>query len=868
MKFHTSSQIRRMFLNYFKEKGHMIEPGASLVPISDPSLLWINSGVSALKKYFDGSTTLENPRIANSQRSIRTNDIENVGLTARHHTMFEMLGNFSIGDYFKKEAIEYGWEFLTSPDWIGMDKDKLYVTIYTEDNEAYDIWHNHIGLDDSRIFRLEGNFWEIGAGPCGPNSEIFYDRGLAYDPDNIGIDLLAKDIDNDRYIEIWNIVFSQYNAQDGIERHDYKLLPQKNIDTGMGLERLVSIVQGAPTNFETDLFMPIIIEIQSMAKYKYEKEHERAYKVIADHIRAITFALADGAMFSNEGRGYVLKRLLRRASRFGLELGIDKPFLYKLVYTVTDIMNDYYPFLNDKADLVSKIVKSDEERFHKTLASGLKMFEDVKNTSVDKIINGEQAFRLYDTYGFPIEIVLELSEEAGYVVDMDGFNKLMINQKEMARASFKDGSNMKSQSADLLAFKTKSNFVGYNLSEVETKVIGLFKNGVKVEELEGEGEIIFEDTVFYAESGGQISDKGTIMIDGITMDVLGVRKAPNNQHLHLVDTLPITLSKRAYLEIDESNRKLVSRNHTATHLLHQALKDVLGNHVEQAGSFVNDEHLRFDFNHYEKVSDDDLEQIEVIVNEIIFEGIDLVKSYMDIDDAKELGAQALFNDKYDDVVRVVQVPSFSIELCGGTHVERTDELGLFRIEKEESVGSGIRRILASTSKQAYKILSYEEAKLKEISNTLGVSDTNMAMKRLENLIEELNKTKANFNTMKERVVGATAAVLEDDYIEISGNKVYIICLPNDDINDMKSFVDKIKNEKDNAIAIVYSNINKKPYVIGISSDVIEKGIIAKDIAQLINTEFSGKGGGKLDMAQGATTEEINETKLCNILEQM
>ncbi|MEG0365073.1 MAG: alanine--tRNA ligase, partial [Erysipelotrichales bacterium] len=663
MRLLTSSQIRRMFLNYFKEQNHMVEPGASLVPINDPSLLWINSGVSALKKYFDGSTTLENPRIVNSQRSLRTNDIENVGMTARHHTMFEMLGNFSIGDYFKEDAIKFAWEFLTSEDWIGMDIDRLYVTIYTDDDEAYNIWHNIIGLDDDRIFRLEGNYWEIGEGPCGPNSEIFYDRGLAYDLDNIGIDLLAKDIDNDRYIEIWNIVFSQFNAQDGVERKDYKPLPQKNIDTGMGLERLTSIIQEAPTNFETDLFTPIILEISNYAKYEYEGEHKKAYRVIADHIRAITFALADGAMFSNEGRGYVLKRLLRRASRYGLELGIEEPFLYHLVDSVVDVMNDYYPYLNEKADLIAKIIKSDEERFHKTLASGLKMFEDVRIASTDKVIYGEQAFRLYDTYGFPIEIIQELSDEAGYSVDMDGFNKLMEHQKEMARASFKDGSNMKAQAKDLLDFKSESTFVGYSETKIDAKIIGLFKDGEKVEVLEGQGEIAFDNTVFYAQSGGQIADRGHITINGIEIEVIDVRKAPNGQHLHLVDTMPIRIGDKANLEIDVFLRKLTARNHSATHLLHQALKDCLGNHVNQAGSYVTDEYLRFDFSHFEKVSFEDLELIETKINDLIFSGLDVKTDFMDIDSAKEQGAQALFGDKYDDIVRVVSMGDFSIELC-------------------------------------------------------------------------------------------------------------------------------------------------------------------------------------------------------------
>lgn len=868
MKFRSSSQLRRLFLNYFKERGHMVESGVPLVPVNDPSLLWINSGVSALKKYFDGSIALENPRIVNSQRCIRTNDIENVGLTARHHTMFEMMGNFSIGDYFKKEAIEFAWDFLTNEEYVGMDIDRLYVTIYTDDDEAYNIWHDVIGLDDSRIFRLEGNYWEIGDGPCGPNSEIFYDRGMAYDPDNIGIDLLAKDMDNDRYIEVWNVVFSQFNALEGVERKDYKPLPQKNIDTGLGLERLASLVQGVETNFDTDLFMPIIREVEVLSKYRYEGEYKRAYKVIADHIRAITFALADGAMFSNEGRGYVLKRLLRRASRFGMDIGIDEPFLYKLVDVVVDIMNDYYPFLNEKTELVAKIIKSDEKRFHKTLASGLKMFEDVKETAKDKTITGEQGFRLYDTYGFPIEIVQELSEEAGYIVDMEGFRKLMKHQQDMARASFKDTSNMKSQSADLLSFKTESNFIGYNLSEIETKVIGLFQDGVKVTVLEGEGEVVFEDTVFYAESGGQVSDRGTVTINGIEMEVLEVRKAPNGQHLHRVITLPLEVGAKANLKVDTIFRKLVGRNHSATHLLHQALKDVLGNHVNQAGSYVTDEYLRFDFNHFEKVSEQQIEKIEKIVNEIIFEGIKLEVSYMSLDKAKALGAQALFDDKYDDEVRVVSVPGFSIELCGGTHVESTDELGLFKIEKEESVGSGIRRIIAKTSKYAYHTLADEETLLKDLCLKLGATDTNRVLKRVDNIFEDYNKLKEEYSKLKENLVKGVSIIMDDEFTEINNMKVYFLNMPTDEISDMKAFVDRIKNEKDNSIAIVYTFEGKKTYVVGVSQDVINKGIIAKDIAKEINNTFTGKGGGKLDIAQGATGDNVNEEKLCKILEQM
>lgn len=867
MKYHTSAQLRRMFLDYFKQHGHMVEPGAPLVPINDPSLLWINSGVAALKKYFDGSVTLEVPRITNSQRSIRTNDIENVGLTARHHTMFEMLGNFSIGDYFKEEAVAFAWEFLTSEEWVGFDKDKLYVTIYPDDTEAYKIWHEQIGLSDDRIFKLEGNFWEIGEGPSGPNTEIFYDRGEEYDPENIGIRLLAEDMDNDRYIEVWNVVFSQYNAEEGVDRKDYKPLPQQNIDTGMGLERLTSIVQGAETNFETDLFMPIIKETEALSNVKYEGANKRAFKVIADHIRALTFALADGAMFSNEGRGYILKRLLRRASRFGLEIGIDRPFLYELVDVVADVMADYYPYLEEKKVIVKKLIKIDEERFHKTLNSGLKLYEDVKAKYSDtKVIPGEDAFKLYDTYGFPIELVQELSEEAEYTVDMEGFDKHMAKQKEMARASFKDTSNMGKQSADLLNYKEKSDFVGYAIDEVEATIIAMFKDGKQVETLEGEGQIVFDKTVFYAESGGQISDTGTITIDNIPLEVKSVVKAPNGQHLHQLDTMHVEVGQKAYLKIDNDHRKLIERNHTATHLLHQALKEVVGSHVNQAGSYVTNEYLRFDFNHFEKVTNDQLAEIEKRVNTAIFNGYNLIVEHMNIEDAKAKGAMALFGDKYDDEVRVVSVPDVSIELCGGTHVHSTSEIGLFKIEKEESVGSGIRRIVARTSKYAFEMLSLQEARLNNVAKTVGINDNAKVEKRVSNLLEELKEQKIEIANLKEQLINGSASSNNLEEKEINGVNYILANLPTEDVKDLKAYVDKLKNEKDNMICVVYSTQGKKPYVVGVSKDLVAKGKMAKDIAALINNAFNGKGGGKPDMAQGGTNTDINNEQLLNLFE--
>lgn len=867
MKYYSSFELRNMFLEYFRQKNHLIEEGAPLVPNNDPSLLWINSGVSALKKYFDGSITLEIPRIANSQRSIRTNDIENVGLTARHHTMFEMLGNFSIGDYFKKEAVEFAWEFLTSPDWIGFDVDKLYVTIYIDDEEAYDIWRNVIGLDDSRIFRLEGNFWEIGAGPCGPNSEIFYDRGIEYDPNNIGIDLLAKDLENDRYIEIWNIVFSQYNAEEDKPRSEYKLLPQKNIDTGMGLERLTAIVQGAETNFDTDLFMPIIEKTTTLSKFPYEGEYKKAYKVIADHIRALTFAIADGAIISSEGRGYVLKRLLRRASRFGLELGINEPFLYKLVEVVAKNMSNYYPYLLNHVDLVANIIKSDEERFLKTLDSGMKLFNVIKSESKNNIISGADAFKLYDTYGFPIEIVQELSLETDFKVDMDGFNQLMEKQKQMARESFKEGSNFESQSADLLNFKEKFEFVGYTKNEIQATITGLFKDGKKVTTLIGIGEIAFNQSVFYAESGGQISDKGTIEIDNKLIDVLNVRKAPNGQHLHLVEVDQLDSNSIAMLKIDLQLRKYVMRNHSATHLLHKSLREVLGTHVSQAGSYVSDEYLRFDFNHYQKLSKAELDEIEEIVNEQIFKGLHVDISHMDLKEAKALGAQALFSDKYEDEVRVIKMDDFSLELCGGTHVNNTIEIGLFKIEKEESVSSGIRRIIACTSKYAYQLLKNTETKLNTIQENLSLKDQNIIVDKVIQINKELNILKKENASLNEQLfLDKNDNNLKPE--KVNNINLYIIEVEIDDIKEMKTLVDKVKNENVSSLVVVYTKNNKKPYIIGVANDLVINGISAKSLAQLINLEFEGKGGGKDDMVQGASQLDLDRDKVILLVNKL
>ena len=529
MKKMTGSEIRNTWLKFFEKKGHHIEPGSSLIPKNDPTLLWINAGVAALKKYFDGSEVPPSRRITNAQKSIRTNDIENVGKTDRHHTFFEMLGNFSIGDYFRNEVIPWAYELLTSEEYFGFDVDKLYITYFPTDLDTKKAWMS-AGIKEDHLIPLEGNFWEIGEGPCGPDTEIYFDRGEKYDPKHIGIDLLKNDMENDRYIEIWNIVFSQFNAVSGKKRSEYKELPSKNIDTGSGLERLACVMQETESNFETDLFWPIIEEVEKLSSHKYN-ENKMAFRVIADHIRAVTFAISDGEVFSNEGRGYVLRRLIRRAERFGKVLGINKPFLYQLVDIVVNIMKDFYPYLLDKKEYVKKLIIAEEEKFIKTLSNGESLLHELIKDK--KELSGKDMFKLYDTYGFPKELTLEICEENGVKVDINEFNEEMKKQKERARAARGDIQSMNKQSIDLMNFKEASKF-NYEVLSLESEVIGLFKDGVKVDVLNGEGDVIVKETPFYAESGGQIADIGVIKGKDVEAKVTGVNKAPNKQHLHHV----------------------------------------------------------------------------------------------------------------------------------------------------------------------------------------------------------------------------------------------------------------------------------------------------------------------------------------------
>lgn len=651
------------------------------MPHDDPSLLWINSGVATLKKYFDGRVIPDNPRITNAQKSIRTNDIENVGKTARHHTFFEMLGNFSIGEYFKVEAIHWAWEFLTDEKWVGFDKEKLSVTIHPEDDEAFEIWSKEIGIPEERIIRLEGNFWDIGEGPSGPNTEIFYDRGPEYGNDESDPELYPGG-ENDRYLEVWNLVFSEFNHNpDGT----YTPLPKKNIDTGMGLERMASVVQNVPTNFDTDLFMPIILATENISgmQYGHSKDSDIAFKVIADHIRTVAFAIGDGALPSNEGRGYVLRRLLRRAVRYAKQININRPFMFELVPVVGEIMVDFYPEVKAKTDFIQKVIKNEEERFHETLHEGLQILATVikkEKESGSDTIQGTDVFRLYDTYGFPVELTEEYGEEEGMKVDHAGFENEMEGQRERARKARQDVDSMQVQGGELGEIKVESKFVGYDQIQTDATVLAIVQNGVKIDKA-SEGQelhLILDVTPFYAESGGQIADLGTLTSNGVKASVKDVQKAPNGQNLHrvLIESGELFVNDKVTAVVDEQNRSKIIKNHTATHLLHQALKDVLGTHVNQAGSLVEQDRLRFDFSHFGQVKPEELEEIENIVNEKIWQSLSVQTDYKAIAEAKAMGAMALFGEKYGDIVRVVTVGDYSLELCGGCHVPNTSVIGL------------------------------------------------------------------------------------------------------------------------------------------------------------------------------------------------
>lgn len=849
----TGAQIRQMYLDFFQSKGHAIEPSASLVPVEDPSLLWINSGVATLKKYFDGRVIPDNPRIVNAQKSIRTNDIENVGKTARHHTFFEMLGNFSVGDYFREDAIKWGWELLTSDDWYGLDPERLSVTIHPEDDAARQIWLE-LGVPAERIIPLEDNFWEIGEGPSGPNTEIFFDRGPAFGDDPNDSELYPGG-ENERYLEIWNIVFSQYN-HDG--HGNYTELPRKNIDTGMGLERMACVMQDVPTNFDTDLFMPIIHKTEEISGkiYRDDSKLDVAFKVIADHIRTVSFAIGDGALPSNEGRGYVLRRLLRRAVRYAKMLGIERPFMYELVDTVGNVMVDFYPQVPEKADFIKRVIKNEEERFHETLHDGLAILNTVAQTSKangEHIISGEDAFRLYDTYGFPFELTVEYAEDHQMSVDEEGFKQAMDAQRQRARAAREESGSMQQQSEVLSTLKDKSTFVGYTDLKADAKIIALLHDGERVTEVAAgeEAQVILDITPFYAESGGEVADTGTIEGKDFVLDVKDVQKAPNGQNLHtvIVRTGIATEAADVVANVEAAERKAVTKNHTATHLLHKALKDTLGTHVNQAGSLVSPERLRFDFSHFGAVTQEELTKIEQDVNQAIWASLPVDIEEMNIADAKAKGAMALFGEKYGETVRVVSAGTYSIELCGGIHVGNTAEIGLFKIVSESGIGAGTRRIEAVTGAGAYRVMNQHLETLEQAAAVLKTKTTEVPV-RIEALQQQLRETERANESLQAKLANIEAASLKDDVEEINGVRVLAKRVDVSDMDALRGMMDELKSSLGSAIIVLGSAQGEKVNLVAsVSKDLIDQGYHAGKLIKEVATRCGGGGGGRPDMAQ-------------------
>lgn len=874
MKYMTSTEIRNMWYKFFEQKGHKKMESAPLIPIDDDSLLWINAGVTPLKKYFDGSQVPESRRIVSVQKCIRTNDIENVGVTTRHQTFFEMMGNFSIGDYFKNEAIEFAFELLTSKEWFDIPKEKLYVTIYTDDDEAYNKWVS-VGMIPEHIVRLEGNFWEIGEGPCGPDSEIFFDRGEKYDPDNNALELFKKDEDQARYVEIWNNVFSQFNSKEGIDRKDYKELPSKNIDTGAGLERWACIFQEVDSNFDTDLFVPIIRSIEDLSGVLYNGD--TSFKIIADHIRAITVALSDGAIFENVGRGYVLRRLLRRSVRMGKKLGLKDPFMYKLVDTVCKIMGESYPELIENKGFVQTLVYEEEQLFHKTLASGERRLIELMENNDNKNIPASEVFKLYDTYGFPYELTLEYLEEKGFTTSKEEFDHYMEEQKALAKQNRKQEANMNSQNEELLNFKETSEFIYGSYTE-KGKVIGLFDGEKFVNSINKEGYIILDRTCFYAESGGQVSDTGMITANKFKARVLDVQKTPNGQHLHKVKVLDgtVNLNDEVKTNIDEDRRKKIEANHSSVHLLQYALRTIISDKIHQAGSYVNDASLRFDFTYTGKLLDEKIIEVENFVNEYAKQNIDSKTEIMDVNQAKETGAMALFSEKYGSNVRVVTIGD-SKELCGGTHIKNTNEIKSFAIFSVESKGSNVYRIEACTNDSIEDTLleaikPYNDEKIKLLMKARNIisqakqegiilefdcqiindepksyKDIIFEKNELEHIQNEVKNLEKKFKEEKSKTALNDLSIYENQISEKNGNKYLIIKVQNQDINVLKDIVDTLLNKMTTGFILI-ANIHGEQ-INFVSRNNLEH-LSSGDMMKFVTSKLNGNGGGSKTFAQG------------------
>lgn len=888
MRRMRSQEIRKMWVDFFVSKGHTYIESAPLVPINDDSLLWINAGVTPLKKYFDGSIIPDNKRLTNIQKCIRTNDIENVGVTKRHQTFFEMMGNFSIGDYFKEEAIEFAFELLTSDHWFAIPKEKLYVTIYTHDEEAYQKWLS-LGMPEDHLIKLDENFWEIGEGPCGPDSEIFFDRGEEYDPSQDALEKFKHDEEQERYIEIWNNVFSQFNAKENVPREKYRELPHKNIDTGAGLERWCCIFQDADSNFDTDLFTPIITRLEDMTGILYNGQ--MAFKVIADHIRALTFALSDGAIFENVGRGYVLRRLLRRSVRFGKKLGLNEPFMYKLVDAVIEVMKEAYPNLIEKKGLVQTLILEEEKLFHSTLSSGERRLYELMEESKDQTISGYDAFKLYDTYGFPFELTLEYLEEKGFTTSKQEFCRYMEEAKKLAKANRKKESAMASQQEVLLNFKKESEFV-YGAYELKSSIIGIIDGEKLGKELKQDGLVVLKKTNFYAESGGQVSDTGMLIGKNFKARVIDVFKGPNGQHFHKIKLLDgsIHLKDDCDLVLDIDRRKNIEHNHSSVHILQYALQTIVSDTIKQAGSFVNEDHLRFDFTYTGKMTEEYLLAIEKRMNEIIQSSLTTITEVMPLDKAKQLGAMALFSEKYKDNVRVVRIGD-SLELCGGTHVKNTKDIKRVAIVSCESKGSNVYRIEAVTGDKIENMLfeaikPYNDEMIKqlmkaktimsqakkegiqlnfdvEIDNSKPTSYQDIIFNRneLEYVKVEVKNLEKAYLVERQKRALQDLSIFTSEMKEINNKKTVIMKVTNYDLDILKEIADTLLNQMQEGF-VFFANVKDDHSVnfIARSNINLNAGLIVKDASIRSN----GNGGGSATFAQGGgktdqTIEEIFES---------
>ena len=854
MKKYGLNELRKMYLDFFKSKDHLVRGSYSLVPHNDNSLLLINAGMAPLKPYFTGQEIPPKRRMATCQKCIRTGDIENIGKTARHGTFFEMLGNFSFGDYFKTEAIHWSWEFLT--EVVGLEPDRLYPSVYLDDDEAFDIWNKEIGISKDRIFKFgkEDNFWEHGAGPCGPCSEIYYDRGEKYGCGKPGC---TVGCDCDRFIEIWNNVFTQFE-NDG--KGNYTTLKNKNIDTGMGLERLATVVQDVDSIFDVDTIKALRDKVCEITGKEYKKEYkwDVSIRIITDHIRSATFMISDGIMPSNEGRGYVLRRLIRRAARHGRLLGVKGQFLAKLSETVIESSKDGYPELEEKKSMIFKVLTEEENKFDKTIDTGLSILADMEEemkAKNEKTLSGENAFKLYDTYGFPLDLTQEILEEKGFDVDEDGFKKAMEVQRETARKARKTTNYMGADETvyESLDTSLSTQFVGYD-KLIEDSVITALTTEKEVVQALADGDkgtIVVEQTPFYATMGGQVGDKGIIKTNEGTFVVVDTIKLHGTMvgHVGYVSEGMIQVGDKVTLKVDSANRNAIAKNHSATHLLQKALKLVLGNHVEQAGSYVDAERLRFDFTHFQAMTPEEIEKVEALVNEQIENGLDVVTEEMSLEDAKKTGAMALFGEKYGDKVRVVSMGDYSIELCGGTHVSNTSTISYFKIISESGISAGVRRIEALTGTGLMKHYADVEKKLHEAAKVAKTEPNNL-VKRIETLNEEIKALSSENEKLKAKMANASVGDVMSQVVEVKGVKLLATKVADVDMNGLRNLGDQLKDKMGGGVVVLVSTTGDKANVIVMADgDAISKGAHAGNMIKEIAKLVGGGGGGRPNMAQ-------------------